>query len=144
MNTYIMGQGLAPGDTIAIVAPSAPLAGEELQKSRIFLETLGYHVCTDEIKGEKVKQLWQRLEPSIEMVLIPSPYRQLSSPLVTFIRRLRKAKSPNDVITVLIPEFETKKIWHRLLHNQSGMILRARMLNYVDVVVVTVPFKFTK
>lgn len=102
------------------------------------------HVCTDEIKGEKVKQLWQRLEPSIEMVLIPSPYRQLSSPLVTFIRRLRKAKSPNDVITVLIPEFETKKIWHRLLHNQSGMILRARMLNYVDVVVVTVPFKFTK
>ena len=102
------------------------------------------HVCTDESKGEKVKQLWQRLEPSIEMVLIPSPYRQLSSPLVTFIQRLRKAKSPNDVITVLIPEFETKKIWHRLLHNQSGMILRARMLNYVDVVVVTVPFKFTK
>jgi amino acid transporter len=102
------------------------------------------HVCTDEIKGEKVKRLWQKLEPSIEMVLIPSPYRQLSSPLVNFILRLRNAKNKNDLITVLIPEFETKKMWHRLLHNQSGMILRARMLSYIDVVVITVPFKFTR
>jgi len=54
MNTYIMGQGLAPGDTIAIVAPSAPLAGEELQKSRIFLETLGYHV----VLGKTVTSDW--------------------------------------------------------------------------------------
>ena len=44
MNTYIMGQGLTLGDTLAIVAPSAPLGSEELRESRIFLETLGYHV----------------------------------------------------------------------------------------------------
>lgn len=102
------------------------------------------HVCTDEVKGHKVERLWKELEPDIEMVLVPSPYRQLTDPLVRFIIRLRRHTGPDDVITVLIPEFEPKKLWHRLLHNQSGWLLRARMLNFLDVVIVTVPLKFKK
>lgn len=102
------------------------------------------HVCTDEVKGKEVEELWKDLEPEIEMVLVPSPYRQLSDPLVRFLIRLRRHSGPNTVITVLIPEFETKKMWHRLLHNQSGWILRARMLSFLDVVVVTVPLQFKK
>ena len=102
------------------------------------------HVCMDLEKGEKVKALWQELEPSIEMVLIPSPYRQMTDPLIQFLSKLRKELDPNDVITVLIPEFETKKLWHRLLHNQSGAILHVKMLNMLDVVVATVPLKFKK
>lgn len=76
--------------------------------------------------------------------MIPSPYRQLTDPLIRFLYRLRRRVGPQDAITVLIPEFEPKKLWHRLLHNQSGSILRLRILNYLDVVVSTVPLKFKR
>ena len=102
------------------------------------------HIAVDEVKGEKVKRLWKELEPSIEMVVVPSPYRQMADPLITFIEKMRKEIDPKDVITVLIPEFETRKLWHRLLHNQSGWVLRIKMLSYMNVVVATVPLQFKK
>ncbi len=102
------------------------------------------HVATDEAKGEKVKRLWAGLEPDIELVVVPSPYRQMSTPLIDFIERLRQKNKPGDMITVVIPEFETRKLWHRFMHNQSGWLLRLKMLNYMDVVVATVPLQFKR
>lgn len=102
------------------------------------------HVYSDDARGLKIQKLWQELEPDIEMIMIQSPYRQLTDPLIDFIKNLRKTIHANDIITVLVPEFETKKLWHRLLHNQSGWILRMRMLQFLDVVVSTVPLKFTR
>ena len=102
------------------------------------------HVCTDAVKGDKVKRLWNELEPEIELILVPSPYRFLITPLVRFISQLRHRVGPNDTITVLIPEFETKKLWHRFMHNQSGWLLRLRLLTYMNVVVSTVPLQFRR
>lgn len=102
------------------------------------------HVYSDDERGKKIKTLWRQLEPDIELIMLQSPYRQLTDPLITFIQELRKETAPKDMITVLIPEFETKKLWHRLLHNQSGWLLRLRTLPYLDVVVSTVPLQFTK
>lgn len=102
------------------------------------------HVYSDDERGKKIKTLWRQLEPDIELIMLQSPYRQLTDPLITFIQELRKETAPKDMITVLIPEFETKKLWHRLLHNQSGLLLRLRTLPYLDVVVSTVPLQFTK
>ena len=102
------------------------------------------HVYSDDERGKKIKTLWRQLEPDIELIMLQSPYRQLTDPLITFIQELRKETAPKDMITVLIPEFETKKLWHRLLHNQSGWLLRLRILPYLDVVVSTVPLQFTK
>ena len=102
------------------------------------------HVYSDDERGKKIKTLWRQLEPDIELIMLQSPYRQLTDPLITFIQEMRKETAPKDTITVLIPEFETKKLWHRLLHNQSGWLLRLRTLPYLDVVVSTVPLQFTK
>ena len=102
------------------------------------------HVYSDDERGKKIKTLWRQLDPDIELIMLQSPYRQLTDPLITFIQELRKETAPKDTITVLIPEFETKKLWHRLLHNQSGWLLRLRTLPYLDVVVSTVPLQFTK
>ena len=139
---------LEPGKSLIVIPVASPT--QAVARAIRYAKTIkpdkiyAIHVCTDEAKGEKVKRLWQELEPTIELVLIPSPYRQLSDPLIRFLYRLRRKTGPDDVITVLIPEFEPKKIWHRLLHNQSGSILRIRMLNFLDVVVSTVPLKFKK
>lgn len=136
------------GENIIVIPVAAPTKAvarairyaKDLHPNKIY----AVHVTTDPVHGEKVKAMWQDLEPTIEMVLIPSPYRHLVDPLILFLHTLRKQSAPPDAITVLIPEFETKKLWHRLLHNQSGSILRFRMLNFLDVVVSTVPLKFKK
>ncbi|ERT61979.1 hypothetical protein HMPREF1250_1938 [Megasphaera vaginalis (ex Srinivasan et al. 2021)] len=59
--------------------------------------------------------------------------------MLTYIRRLQSNIGPNDVITIVIPEFETKKMWHMLLHNQSGMLLRLRLLREKNIIITTVP-----
>ena len=102
------------------------------------------HIATDEAKGEKVRRLWAELEPEVELVVVPSPYRQMAKPLIDFIEDLRSKNKPYDMITVVIPEFETRRLWHRFLHNQSGWILRIKMLAYMDVVVATVPLQFKR
>ena len=64
--------------------------------------------------------------------------------IVAYIKILEKQKNPEDYITVVIPEFETRKWWHRLLHNQTGWLLRTMLILEKDVVVATVPYQLKK
>lgn len=102
------------------------------------------HIGVDEVRAEKVAAMWRELEPDIEIHVIHSPYRQIMFPLLRYIRKLRRHISPLDTITVIIPEFETKKFWQKLLHNQTGWIMTMRLLREDRVVVTTVPLQFKK
>jgi len=50
------------------------------------------------------------------------------------ISRLR----PEDVITVILPEFVPARWWHELMHNQTGLLLRSALLFKPRVVVTSV------
>ena len=50
----------------------------------------------------------------------------------------------NDFITVLIPEFEPRSWWQRLLHNQTGWLLHFQLILRKNVVVITVPYHLEK
>lgn len=98
------------------------------------------HVSTDKEFTEKFKKKWQAWNPEVELVIIDSPYRAVMDPLFNYIEEADKNKNPGEVITVLIPEFITRKWWHRALHNQTGLILQNLLVFQTDVVVTTVPF----
>ncbi len=102
------------------------------------------HIGTSEEYADKVEKLWEQLEPELPITIVYSPFRQMTHPLLRYVRRYQRHIGPNDVITVIIPEFETKKYWHRLLHNQSAIILRLRLLWKNNVIVTTVPLHFKK
>jgi hypothetical protein len=68
-----------------------------------------------------------------------SPYRELHKPLTRFIDEL-DAMYDNDVITVVIPEFVVHHWWEHLLHNQSALFLKARLLFRKGTVVTSVPY----
>ena len=59
---------------------------------------------------------------------------------MSFIEKLERHKKPEDYITVLIPEFETKKWWHRILHGQTGWMLRTMLILKEDVIVAAIPY----
>ena len=73
----------------------------------------------------------------IELHTIASPYRELTRPIMEFLDDLN-AQDPDDIITVVIPEFVTS-VPTQWLHNQSGLAIKARLLYRPNTVVTTVP-----
>jgi hypothetical protein len=81
----------------------------------------------------------QAVYAGVKLVVLPSPYRELTRPLLRYIARLER-KNSNDVVTVLLPEFVPAKWWQHLLHNQSSLMLKGALLFKQGVIVISVPY----
>lgn len=97
------------------------------------------YVDFDEEATAKLREKWERWGAGIKLVVLPSPYRELTRPLLRYITRLEK-KNGNDVVTVLLPEFVPAKWWQHLLHNQSSLMLKGALLFKEGVIVISVPY----
>jgi amino acid transporter len=94
-------------------------------------------VVTDHDEQERLATAWADHDVPIPLHTIASPYRELTQPVLEYLDEL-DAESPDDVITVIIPEFVTK--WKtQWLHNQSAFALKARLLYRPNTVVTSVP-----
>ena len=135
------------GKNIVIMPIASPtlLVAETMKYAKsISTDILVINVVTDEATGQKNQAKWQNWNPGVELITIYSPYRMVNRPIVNFINEVASKKNPEDFITVLIPEFETKKWWHRVLHNQTGFILRTLLILKENVIVTTIPFHLKK
>jgi hypothetical protein len=97
------------------------------------------HVTDDVASAENLRRQWQEWEPGIEMVIIESPYRSLSGPLLAYIDALKES-NPRDTITVVLPEYVPSQWWEQLLHNQTALRLKAALLFHPGIVVTNVPY----
>ena len=97
------------------------------------------YVDFDEEATAKLREKWERWGAGIQLVVLPSPYRELTKPLLRYITRLER-KNHNDVVTVLLPEFVPAKWWQHLLHNQSSLMLKGALLFKEGVIVISVPY----
>jgi amino acid transporter len=97
------------------------------------------YVDFDEEATAKLREKWERWGAGVQLVVLPSPYRELTRPLLRYITRLER-KNGNDVITVLLPEFVPAKWWQHLLHNQSSLMLKGALLFKEGVIVISVPY----
>ncbi|MEP6904185.1 MAG: APC family permease, partial [Actinomycetota bacterium] len=73
----------------------------------------------------KLKERWDKLNLGVKLVILPSPYRELTRPLLRYIYRVDRQRD-DDVLTVVLPEFVPAKWWQHLLHNQSSLLLKGR------------------
>jgi hypothetical protein len=94
-------------------------------------------VVTDDEEQERLLQDWYDHDIKVPLQTIQSPYRELTRPVLEYIDEL-DAESPDDVISVIIPEFVTPwaQSW---LHNQSALALKARLLYRPNTIVISVP-----
>jgi amino acid transporter len=91
----------------------------------------------------QLKRDWPVWGSHVKLVVLQSPYRSMTEPLLDYIDRMEK-EHPDDYITVVLPEFVVKHWWHHLLHNQSAMVLKAALLFRPRVVTTSVPFHLTE
>ena len=102
------------------------------------LEALTVAVDDDEL--DALKREWDARRIPIPLTVIGSPYREMTRPIVDYVTRLRR-ESPRDIVTIYVPEYVVGHWWERLLHNQSALRLKSRLLNQRGVVVASVPWQ---
>src|SRR6185437_15109296 len=100
---------------------------------------LAVTVVSDEEEQEKIEQIWAERKIDVPLEIVHSPYRELSRPILRFIDEL-DARYENDIITVVVPEFVVGSWWGQLLHNQSALLLKGRLLFRKGTVVTSVPY----
>jgi amino acid transporter len=97
-------------------------------------------VNVDDTDTRELQRIWENYEIKIPLKVLESPYREITRPLVSYVKNLRR-DSPRDVVCVYIPEYVVGRWWENLLHNQSALRLKGRLLFEPGVMVVSVPWQ---
>jgi len=96
-------------------------------------------VDTGDIETARIRAQWQAWGNGTRLEVLSSPYRSLMEPLLEYIEQLQTA-SPNDYVTIVLPEFVPRRWWQHLLHNQRALLIKGALLFRPRVVVTSVPF----
>ncbi|HEX9624407.1 MAG TPA: amino acid permease [Streptosporangiaceae bacterium] len=97
-------------------------------------------VAVDADDSQRLREEWERADIPVPLTIVASPYRDITGPVVAYVSRLRR-QSPRDVVTVFIPEYVLGHWWEQILHNQSALRLKARLLLLPGVIVASVPYQ---
>ena len=81
---------------------------------------------------------WEDRQIPVPLKVIDSPFREITRPILDYVRRARD-DAPRDVVTVFIPEYVVGHWWEQILHNQSALRLKGRLLFTPGVMVTSVP-----
>ena len=102
------------------------------------LEALTVNV--DDAETRKLVHQWEDSDITVPLKTLASPYREVTGPVVDYIKRITN-ESARTVVTVFIPEYVVGHWWESLLHNQSALRLKARLLFIPNVMMTSVPWQ---
>jgi hypothetical protein len=97
-------------------------------------------VSVDDAETRALVHAWERSNISVPLKVIASPYREITRPILDYVKRVSK-DSPRTVVTVFIPEYVVGHWWEQVLHNQSALRLKGRLLFMPNVMVTSVPWQ---
>ncbi|RAG83687.1 DNA-binding protein [Streptacidiphilus pinicola] len=96
--------------------------------------------AVDREEAAELERQWQEFDIDISLKVLDSPFREITKPVVAYVRSLRK-ESPRDAVAVFIPEYVVGHWWEQPLHNQSALWLKSRLLFMPGVMVISVPWQ---
>lgn len=102
------------------------------------LEALSVNVDPAETKA--LREEWERRGIDVPLKVLDSPYREITRPVIEYVKSLRR-ESPRDAVSVIIPEYVVGHWYEHLLHNQSALRLKGRLLFTPGVMVTSVPYQ---
>ena len=100
---------------------------------------LAVYVSHDDEDREQIEKQWNEFKLDVPLEIVSSPYRELVEPVERFLDDL-DVRWDNDTITVIIPEFVVGKWYEQILHNQSALLLKGKLLFREGIVVTSVPY----
>ncbi len=100
----------------------------------------GVYVSSDARETTALLDAWEQRNFGVPLKVLHSPYRELVKPIVEYASEIRRA-NPRGVVAVYIPEYVVGRWWEQLLHNQTALRLKGRLLFTPGVMVTSVPFQ---
>jgi hypothetical protein len=97
-------------------------------------------VNVDDKDTRTIQDEWERRQIPVSLTVVDSPYREITRPIIDFVKNIRRG-SPRDVVTVFVPEYVVGRWWENLLHNQSALRIKGRLLFEPGVMVTSVPWQ---
>jgi hypothetical protein len=97
-------------------------------------------VNVDDKDTRTIQDEWERRQIPVPLTVVDSPYREITRPIIDFVKSVRRG-SPRDVVTVFVPEYVVGRWWENLLHNQSALRIKGRLLFEPGVMVTSVPWQ---
>ncbi|GHJ40661.1 APC family permease [Streptomyces sp. TS71-3] len=102
------------------------------------LEALTVNVDPEETKALRAE--WDRRGLDVPLKVLDSPYREITRPIIDYVKGLRR-DSPREAVSVIIPEYVVGHWYEHLLHNQSALRLKGRLLFSPGIMVTSVPYQ---
>jgi len=99
------------------------------------------HVSIDQDETEKIQKKWDSWGEGYRLVILESPYRLFVEPLLKYIDTVDERRQPNEIITIVVPQFIPAKTWTNILHTRTANTLRNVLLNRPDIVITEVPYQ---
>ncbi|MDH2416564.1 APC family permease [Nocardioides sp. CER19] len=99
-------------------------------------------VSIEDEATERLLAEWDQRNFDLPLKVLHSPYRQIAKPIVDYASAIRKS-NPRGVVAVYIPEYVVGRWWEQLLHNQTALRLKGRLLFQPGVMVISVPYQLS-
>ncbi|MET7711282.1 APC family permease [Streptomyces sp. NPDC005407] len=99
-------------------------------------------VAVDRDAANALQRQWEDYRIQVPLKVLDSPYREITGSVLEYVRSIRR-DSPRDVVAVFIPEYVVGHWWENLLHNQSALWLKSRLLFTPGVMVISVPWQLS-
>jgi hypothetical protein len=132
-------------NTVLVLTPSlheGVLPALEYAKG-LSADVRAVHIEVDPVDTALLEERWEHWGGGIPLVILESAYRSLVGPLLDYLEEVKK-ESEQRIVTVIIPEFVPAKWWHKVLHNQSGLLLKFILLFRRGVVTTNVRYYLEK
>ncbi|MFJ4918370.1 APC family permease [Streptomyces sp. NPDC088725] len=97
-------------------------------------------ISVDPAETKILRDEWERRAISVPLKILDSPYREITRPVIEYVRGLR-SENPRDAVSIYIPEYVVGRWYEHLLHNQSALRLKGRLLFTPGVMVTSVPYQ---
>lgn len=110
---------------------------------RLSTDVRAVYVSTDSSLKERFLKRWQKfpsLTQEVNLVGIDYDYRDFLTPLIEYIEQVNNVEFPDQTITVIIPEIVTDSLAASVLHNKTALLLRNRLRQYLDIIIIEIPF----
>jgi hypothetical protein len=98
------------------------------------------YVGIDSESTSRLLAEWDERGIDVPLKVLHSPYREIIKPIVQYAAEIRRA-NPRGVVAVYIPEYVVGRWWEQLLHNQTALRLKGRLLFTPGVMVTSVPYQ---
>lgn len=108
---------------------------------RLSDDVTAVHISTDPVESEKLETKWGVYGEGCRLVILHSPYRLMIEPLLEFLAYIEEHKKANEIITIVVPSFISKKRWTQFLHMRTAEDLRKVLRSREDVVIIEVPYQ---